>query len=202
MTFNFAIRFGCTLAAALVAGSASAAELTIPKNVKLPELTPLITPCADPAADRFLEIDISQRPPAGATRIQRISAWVTPDGIFHWPFVMRVRNIGDKAFAGKAGKQSVVVTEDDLTAGKKGHVVSSAQFDRINPRSGVAARFEFTAPAATVQSARFHRIYTLTIKYDQLDQAIVNGQFGDCNLRNNTFAVEFDGGRKGWIFAK
>jgi hypothetical protein len=115
---------------------------------------------------------------------------------------MRVRNIGDKAFAGKAGKQSVVVTEDDLASGKKGRVVASVPFDRIEPRSGVAARFEFAAPAVDVQKGRFHRIYTLSIKYDQMDEALINGPFGDCELRDNSFFVEFDGSRKGWIFGK
>jgi len=202
MKFDLALRSVCLLALAVTASAAGAAELTIPKTVRLPDLDPLISPCADPAADRFLEIDISQRPPAGATRVQRVSGWVTPDGIFHWPFVMRVRNIGDKPFAGKKGLQSVVVTEDDLIAGKKGKVVAKIPFERINPRSGVAARFEFTAPAETVQKARFRRVYTLSIKYDRMDQQLLNGPFGDCDLQNNTFAVEFNGGRKGWIFAK
>jgi hypothetical protein len=201
MNVNLAMR-GMLLVAAAFAGVATAADLTIPKTVKLPDIDPLLPLCSDPAADRFLEIDISHRAPAGATRVQRISAWVTPDGVFHWPFVMRVRNIGDKPFAGKKGLQSVVVTEDDLITGKKGRVVAKVPFDRIAPRSGVAARFEFTAPAATVESGRFRRVYTLTIKYDKMDHALLNGPYGDCDLQNNTFAVEFNGSRKGWIFAK
>ena len=191
-----------TVAAAGLAFAAADAPLNIPVTVHLPELEPLVPACADPAADHFLEIDISQRPPAGATRVQKISAWVTADGVFHWPFVMRVRNIGDQPFFGKPGKQSVVVTEDDLAAKTKGKVLNSTPFDRVPPRSGVAARFEFTAPAEFVQKANFHRIVTLSIKYDEMGQALVTGQNGDCNLRNNSFFVEFDGSRKGWIFGK
>ncbi len=202
MTIGFASRAFCALAGLALVGSAVAADLTIPKEVKLPDLTPLIPTCADPGADRFLEIDISQRPPAGATRVQRISAWVTPDGVFHWPFVMRVRNIGEKPFVGKAGNQSAVVTEDDLVARKKGRVMAQVPFERIEPRSGVAARFEFTAPAEDIRKGRFHRTYTLSIKYKKMDDALINGAFGDCNLKNNTFTVEFDGKRKGWIFGK
>lgn len=202
MNINFIARGVCALAFAAATGGAVAADLTIPQHVRLPDLDPLIKTCADPAADHFLEVDISKRPPAGATRVQRVSGWVTPDGMFHWPFVMRIRNVGDKPFAGKAGKQSVVITEDDLATGRKGRVAATAAFDRIEPRSGVAARFEFTAPAVDVAKGRFHRIYTLSIKYDLMDEALVNGPFGDCELRNNTFFVEFDGSRKGWIFAK
>lgn len=193
------------MTAALLAATAAAAAppgVDIPATVHLPQLQPLITPCSDPAADRFLEIDISQRPPAGATRVQKVSAWVTEDGVFHWPFVMRVRNIGDKPFMGKAGKQSVVVTEDDLLTGKKGRVVASVPFDRIDPRSGVAARFLFEAPVDAINKRRFHRIYTLKIKYDDMGSALVDGAFGDCNLRNNEWFVEFDGSRPKWIFAK
>jgi hypothetical protein len=190
------------VAAAGLAFAADAPPLNIPVNVRLPELVPLVPVCADPAADHFLEVDISQRPPPGATRIQRLSAWVTADGVFHWPFVMRIRNIGDQPFMGKAGKQSAVVIEDDFIANKKGKVAGSTPFDRIAQHSGVAVRFEFTAPAEAVQKAKFHRAFTLSIKYDELGEGIVNGRNGDCNLRNNSFTVEFDGGRKGWIFAK
>jgi hypothetical protein len=194
-----------TAAAACIAASAALAApptVDIPATVHLPQLEPLITPCADPAADRFLEIDISQRAPAGATKVQKVSGWVTGDGIFHWPFVMRVRNIGDKPFMGKAGKQSVVVVEDDLISGKKGRVVASVPFDRIDPRSGVAARFLFEAPVEAVNKRRFHRTYSLKIKYDDMGSALVDGPYGDCNLRNNEWFVEFDGSRPKWIFAK
>jgi hypothetical protein len=192
----------CGLAAGgiLFAAGAAADELNIP--VKMPELTPLEKMCADPAADHFLEMDISQRPPAGAVRVQRVSAWVTPDGVFHWPFVMRIRNIGDQPFFGKAGQQSVVVTEDDVIAGKKGRVVSSTPFTTIPGHSGVAARFEFSAPAADMAKAKFHRIFTLAIQYNNKDEQLINGKNGDCELKNNSFFVEFDGSRKGWIFAK
>lgn len=190
------------LAALTAVAAAAPPEVKIPVGVRLPELDPLIAPCGDPAADRFLEIDISQRPPAGATRVQKVSGWVTADGVFHWPFVMRVRNIGDKPFAGKPGGQSVQVLEDDLLTGKKGRVVANVPFDRIDPRSGIAARFQFEAPAAAVNAQRFHRRYTLSITYKKLDSAIVSGQFGDCDLQNNNFAIEIDGRRKGWIFAK
>lgn len=190
------------LATIALAGTAGAAELNIPKHVVLPQLEPLVPPCADLAADRFLEVDIAQRPPAGATRIQRLSAWVTPDGIFHWPFVMRVRNIGDQPFMGKPGEQAVVVTEDDLAAGKKGRIVASVPFDRIAPHSGLAARFEFAAPAADIEKGKFRRVYTLSIQYKHLGVEVTNSRTGDCNLRNNTFAIDIDGSRKGWISAK
>jgi hypothetical protein len=186
----------------VLAFAANAAPVNIPANVKMPELTPLVSPCADPAADRFIEVDISQRPPAGAERVQRISAWVTPDGVLHWPFVMRVRNIGDQPFYGKPGKQSALITEDDVLAKTKGKVVGKATFDQIGAHSGVAVRFMFEAKAADVEKGKFHRIYTLSIKYDQLDQSITEGKTGDCDLRNNTFFIELDGSRKGWIFGK
>ncbi|MBP6012677.1 MAG: hypothetical protein KBA31_10655 [Alphaproteobacteria bacterium] len=189
-------------AGALGLAAAAPPEVTIPGHVQMPELKPLISTCSDPAADHWLEIDISQRPPPGAARVQKISGWTTEDGVFHWPFVMRIRNIGDKPFVGKPGKQSVVVTEDDVAAGKKGRVVASFPFDRIEPRSGVAARFLFEAPAADMNKGKFHRIYTLSIKYGELSEQIVNGQFGDCELKNNNFVVEIDGGRKGWIFGR
>jgi hypothetical protein len=182
--------------------AATAQPLSIPTSVQLPQLKPLVSPCADPAADRFLEVDISKRPPPGATRVQRLSAWVTPDGVFHWPFVMRIRNLGDQPFMGTAGKQSAVVTLDDMTAKTKGTVVGETPFERIAAHSGVAVRFEFTAPAESVQKAKFRRVYTLSIKYNELNEAIVSSRNGDCDLLNNSFAIEFDGSRKGWLFAK
>lgn len=185
-----------------LAVAATAAPIKIPDNVKMPDLEPLVPACADPAADHFLEVDISQRPPAGAERVQRISAWITPDGVLHWPFVMRVRNIGDQPFFGKPGKQSAVLTEDDVKAKTKGKVLAKVPFDRINAHSGLAVRFLFEAKAADVEKGNFHRIYTLSIKYDQLDQSITEAKTGDCNLRNNTFFIELDGSRKGWIFGK
>lgn len=185
-----------------VCGSAAAAELAIPKHVQLPDLVPLVSSCSDPAADRFMEIDISQRPPAGATRVQRVGGWVTNDGVYHWPFVVRIRNIGDQPFIGKPGQQDAVVTEDDLVAGTKGRVVASVPFDRIAQHSGLAVRFTFTAPAAEVEKGKFRRIYTLSLNYKNKGYELINGRNGDCNLRNNTFTVEFDGSRKGWIFAK
>lgn len=192
----------CAVAFATLSTSAAPPTVNVPSTVHLPVLEPLIAPCADPAADRFLEIDISQRPPAGAARVQKLSGWVTEDGTFNWPLVMRVRNIGDKTFAGKPGKQRVLVTEDDLLVGKKGRVVASVPFDRIDPRSGVAARFLFQASAADMNKQRFHRVYTISVKYDVMDDAIVTGQYGDCNLRNNEFAVEFDGSRKQWVYGR
>ena len=127
---------------------------------------------------------------------------VTADGMFHWPFVMRIRNIGDQPFVGKPGKQSAVVSVDDIAAKSKGAAISSIPFDRIQPHSGVTVRFEFTAPVESIQKAKFRRIYTLSIKYDELNEAIVTSRNGDCNLLNNSFHVEFDGSRKGWIFGK
>jgi hypothetical protein len=194
--------FGLAGAAVALSAGALAAELVIPQTVKLPDLKPLVAPCSDPAADRFLEIDISQRPPAGATRVQRVSGWVTPDGMFHWPFVMRVRNIGDQPFFGKAGEQAVTITEDDITGGKKGRVVATVPFQNIPAHSGVAARFMFSAPADNVANGKFRRLYTLSIQYNKKSEQLINGKNGDCDLQNNTFAVEFDGSRKGWIFAK
>lgn len=199
---RLALGIAGTLAVGLATAAADPPQVSVPKTVQLPQLEPLFPTCADPAADHFLEVDISKRPPAGASRVQSLSAWVTEDGVFHWPFVMRIRNIGDQPFMGKAGLQSAVVTEDDLAGKTKGRVVGSTPFDRINAHSGVAVRFEFTAPAEAVQKARFHRIYTLSIKYQEMSEAIVNGRYGDCNLRNNSFFVEFDGSRKGWIFGK
>jgi hypothetical protein len=202
MNAKFALSTVCAVAFAAFSASAAPATVNIPSTVHLPVFEPLISPCADPAADHFLEIDISQRPPPGAARVQKVSGWVTEDGTFNWPFVMRVRNIGDKPFAGKPGKQRVLVTEDDLLTGKKGRVVASVPFDRIDPRSGVAARFAFQASATDMNKQRFHRIYTISVKYDVMDAAIVTSQYGDCNLRNNEFFVEFDGSRKQWIYGK
>jgi hypothetical protein len=193
----------CALAFATLSASAAPPAYNPPVGaVALPEFEPLIAPCADPAADHFMEIDISQRPPAGATRVQRLSGWVSEDGIFHWPFVMRLRNIGDKAFVGKPGLQRAVLTEDDLKAGKKGRVLATVPFDRIDPRGGVGVRFMFEAPVADMEKLRFRRTYTLSIKYDRVDASIAENAYGDCNLRNNEFSVHFDGGRKGWIFVK
>lgn len=198
MSVRFALGIVCALG---LAGAAAAQQFTVPVGVKLPELDPLISPCADPAVDRFIEIDISQRPPAGAMRIQKLSGWVTSDGVFHWPFVMRLRNIGDKAFIGKPGAQRAVLTETDQLSGKT-REVTTAPFDRIEPRGGVGVRFQFEAPAADMQKQRFRRVFKLAIKYDRLDESIVSNQFGDCDLRNNEFSIVIDGSRKGWIFAK
>lgn len=198
MSVRLAIGLICALG---FAGSAAAQEFTVPLSVRLPELEPLISPCADPAADRFIEIDISQRPPAGATRIQKLSGWVTGDGVFHWPFVMRLRNIGDKAFVGKPGLQRAVLTETDQLTGKT-REIATTPFDRIDARGGVGVRFQFQAPAADMQKQRFRRTYKLSIKYDRLDASILNNQFGDCDLQNNEFSLVFDGGRKGWIHTK
>jgi hypothetical protein len=181
--------------------TAQAQAFDVPVGVKLPELEPLIADCADPAADRFIEVDIAQRPPAGTTRIQKLSGWVSADGVFHWPLVMRLRNVGDRAFVGKPGLQRVVVTEQDLLSGKT-REVTNVPFDRIDPRGGVGVRFQFTAPAADMAKQRFKKVFKLAIKYDRLDASIVTNKFGDCDLQNNEFSLTFDGSRKGWIFAK
>lgn len=186
----------------VLACAASAAELKIPKEVKLPDLEPMVPACADPAVDRFIEVDLLNRPPPGATRIQRLGAWVTPDGVFHWPFVMRVRNLGDQPFVGKPGGQAAVVTEDDLLAGKKGRVAASVAFDRIAQHSGVAVRFEFTAPADQIEKGKFRRVFTLALKYRNEGVELITGRNGDCNLKNNAFSIEFDGGKKTWVSAK
>lgn len=188
----------CALA---FAWGAQAQEFTVPVGVKLPELEPLIPACADPAADRFIEVDISQRPPAGTTRIQKLSGWVAADGVFHWPLVMRLRNVGDRTFVGKPGLQRAVLTEHDQLSGKTREVMT-VPFDRIDARGGVGVRFQFTAPAADMAKQRFHKVFKLAIKYDRMDASILTSQFGDCNLQNNEFSVTFDGSRKGWIFAK
>jgi hypothetical protein len=198
------MKFAAIAAVAILTGvgTAVAAELAIPTHVQLPDLVPLVSSCSDPAADRFMEIDISQRPPAGATRVQRVGGWVTSDGTYHWPFVMRIRNIGDQPFFGKAGQQDAIVTVDDLAAGTKGRVVATVPFDRIAQHSGLAVRFTFTAPADQVAKGKFRRTYTLSLNYKNQSYELINGRNGDCNLRNNSFTVEFDGSRKGWIFAK
>ena len=189
-------------ASTLSLATATAADLAIPKHVRLPDLVPLVSACSDPAADRFIEIDISQRPPAGATRVERVGGWVTSDGIYHWPFVARIRNIGDQPFIGKTGQQDAIVSEDDLVTGTKGRVVASVPFERVAQHSGLAVRFAFTAPADLVAKGKFRRVYTLSLNYKNQDYALINGRNGDCNLRNNEWFVEFDGSRKGWIFAK
>jgi hypothetical protein len=195
-------RTALTMACAFgFAVTAQAQAFDVPVGVKLPELEPLIADCADPAADRFIEVDIAQRPPAGTTRIQKLSGWVSADGVFHWPLVMRLRNVGDRAFVGKPGLQRVVVTEQDLLSGKT-REVTNVPFDRIDPRGGVGVRFQFTAPAADMAKQRFKKVFKLAIKYDRLDASIVTNKFGDCDLQNNEFSLTFDGSRKGWIFAK
>jgi len=194
------LAFGAVCALAFTL-SAQAQEFAVPGSVALPNLEPLIPACADPAADHFIEVDISQRPPAGTTRIQKLSGWITPDGVFHWPLVMRLRNIGDKVFAGKPGLQRAVLTEQDQLSGKT-REVTTVPFDRIDPRGGVGVRFQFTAPAADMAKQRFKKVFRLAIKYDRLDASIVSNQYGDCNLQNNEFSITFDGSRKGWIFAK
>jgi hypothetical protein len=197
-----AVLSACALAFALSASTAaSAQEFRVPGHVELPNLEPLIPACADPAVDRFIEVDISQRPPAGTTRIQKLSGWVSADGIFHWPLVMRLRNIGDKVFVGKPGLQRAIVTEQDLLTGKT-REVAKVPFDRIDPRGGVGVRFQFEAPAADMAKQRFKRVFKVAIKYDRMDASIVTNQFGDCNLRNNEFSLTFDGSRPGWIHAK
>ena len=185
----------------LNAGADTAAPLTLPNTIKLPDVAPLIPDCADPAADHFITLDLWQRPPAGATQVGVVHAWLTPDGIFHWPFVMRVRNLGDQPFIGKPGRQSAVVTEDDIVAKTKGREVGSAKFDRIEPHGALLVHFEFTAPRAAIEHHDFHRIYTLTLKLDETDSKALEGQYGDCHPANNQYHVEFDGSRSGWIFA-
>ena len=199
------LRLSLCLAAALVAlsvdaGADPAAPLTLPNTIQLPNTTTLIPNCADPAADHFISLDLFQRPPAGATQVGVVHAWLTSDGIFHWPFVMRVRNVGDQPFIGKPGRQSAVVTEDDIVANTKGREVGAAKFDRIEPHGSLLVHFEFTAPRAAIEHANFHRIYTLTLKLDETDQKALEGTYGDCHPANNQYHVEFDSSRKGWIF--
>jgi hypothetical protein len=188
--------------AAAIPAAAAPPPFVLPNTIKLPDPTPLIPNCADPAADRFLSLDLWQRPPAGAQQFTVQHAWLTADGIFHWPLVMRVRNIGDQPFIGKPGKQSAVVTEDDLLTGTKGKEVGSAKFDRIAQHGALLVHFEFTAPRAAVESGKFHRIYTLKLKFDESDQKALESKHGDCDTKNNTYFVELDGSRKGWFFAK
>ncbi len=176
------------------------APLTLPPTVHLPDVEPLIPDCADPAADHFISLDIWQRPPAGATQVGVVHAWLTSDGIFHWPLVMRVRNLGDQPYVGKPGKTSAVVTEDDIVAKTKDRVVGSIKFDRLEPHGAALVHFEFTAPRAAIEQQKFHRIYTLSLKFDA-DQKALEGMYGDCHPKNNEYHVEFDGSRKGWIFA-
>jgi hypothetical protein len=196
---------GILLLGALVALSFNAdadtvAPLTLPNTIHLPDINPLIPNCADPAADHFISLDIWQRPPAGATQVGVVHAWLTADGVFHWPFVMRVRNLGDQPFIGKPGKQSAVVSEDDIVAKTKDREVGSLKFDRIEPHGSMLVHFEFTAPRAAIEQHNFHRIYTLTLKLDETDQKALESLYGDCHPANNKFHVEFDGSRTGWIF--
>jgi hypothetical protein len=191
---------GMLVMASYGAGADPVAPLTLPNTIKLPDVTPLIPNCADPAADHFITLDLWQRPPPGATQVGVVHAWLTPDGIFHWPFVMRVRNLGDQPFIGKPGKQSAVVTEDDIVAKTKDREVGSAKFDRIEPRGSLLVHFEFTAPRAAIERHDFHRIYTLRLKLDEADAKALEGPYGDCHPANNQYHVEFDGSRSGWIF--
>jgi hypothetical protein len=191
----------CALAFAFSVSPAQAQAFDVPGHVRLPELEPRIPACADPAADRFIEVDIAQRPPAGMTRIQKLSGWVSADGVFHWPLVMRLRNVGDLVFVGKPGMQRAVLTEQDLLTGKT-REVAAVPFDRIDPRGGVGVRFLFEAPAADMAKQRFKKVFKLVIKYDRLDASVVSNKFGDCDLQNNEFSLTFDGSRKGWIHAK
>src|SRR5689334_14588864 len=92
--------------------SASAADPLKLPAIKLPDTEPPIPNCADPAADHFGSLDMWLRPPAGSTPVSAVHAYLTPDGIFQWPLVMRVRNLGDQPYVGKPGKQRAVVTED------------------------------------------------------------------------------------------
>ncbi|MBI1213820.1 MAG: hypothetical protein GC190_20355 [Alphaproteobacteria bacterium] len=181
-------------------GAKADEPLKIPNTVHLPDIDPLIPNCADPAADHFITIDMWARAPAGATQVAKLHAWMTPDGIFHWPLVMRVRNLGDQPFIGKPGKQRAVVTEDDVIAKTKGRQVGSQKFDRIEPRGSLLVHFEFTAPRAAVEAQHFHRIYTLSLKLDESDAKALAGPYGDCHPKNNSYFIEIDGSRKGWIF--
>lgn len=186
--------------ASLGAMAQSQPPLKVPNTVHLPDIEPLIPNCADPAADHFVTLDMWARPPAGVTQVQAMHAWLTPDGVFHWPLVMRVRNVGDQPFIGKPGKQRAVITEDDVLANKKGREVGSQKFDRIEPRGAFLVHFEFTAPRAAVEAQNFHRIYTLTLELDETDQRALEGKYGDCHPKNNKYFIEIDGSRKGWVF--
>jgi len=191
----------CLIAAASVLAVAEPAPFALPNTIHLPDIDPLVPNCADPAADHFLSLDMWQRPPAGAAQFSVLHAWMTADGIFHWPFVMRVRNLGDQPFIGKPGKQSAVVLEDDIVANTKGREVGNAKFDRIDQHGALLVHFEFTAPRAAVEQHSFHRIYTLSLKLDETDPKALAGTYGDCSAKNNQYHVEFDASRKGWIFA-
>jgi hypothetical protein len=198
---------GVAVAGALALASFGAqaqapAPVKVPNTVHLPDIEPLIPNCADPAADHFVTLDMWSRAPAGATKVQAMNAWLTPDGVFHWPLVMRVRNVGDQPFIGKPGKQRAVVREDDVLANKKGREVGSHKFDRIEPRGAFLVHFEFTGSRADIEAQRFHRIYTLTLELDESDQKHLESKYGDCHPKNNKYFIEIDGSRKGWVFGK
>ncbi len=196
-----AAAFVIALGAALpLSAAADQAPLQLPNTIRLPDPAPLIPNCSDPAADHFISLDLWARPPAGAQVLTVQHAWVTSDGIFHWPFVMRVRNVGDQPFIGKPGQQVATITEDNLVAGTKGKEVGSTKFDRIDQHGALLVHFEFTAPRAEIEQHSFHRIYTLSLTFND-DQKLLEGTFGDCHPTNNTYHIEFDGSRKGWIFA-
>lgn len=197
----FGFAFASVVAIAPLGAQAQApAPIKIPNTVRIPDIEPLIPNCADPAADHFVTLDMWARPPAGTTKVQAMNAYITADGIFHWPLVMRVRNVGDQPFMGKPGKQRAVVTEDDVLANKKGKEVGSQKFDRIEPHGSFLVHFEFTAPRAAVEAQNFHRIYTLTLELDETDQKFLEGKYGDCHPKNNKYFIEIDGSRKGWVF--
>jgi hypothetical protein len=199
---TWSVLTAAALALAALSPSVQAdAPLKIPNIVHLPDVAPLIPNCSDPAADHFITIDMWTRPPAGVIQAAAIHAWVTPDGIFHWPLVMRVRNLGDQPFMGKPGKQSAVITEDDVIANTKGKEVGSQKFDRIEPHGSLLVHFEFTAPRAVVEAQNFHRIYTLSLKLDESDRKALESTYGDCHPKNNSYFIEIDGSRKGWVFA-
>src|SRR5262245_16984985 len=113
---SFALLFVLAEGAAALAQPSTAPQppLTLPRTVKLPDIQPLIANCADPAADHFLTLDMWKRAPAGVTKVPTLNAWIDANGIVHWPFVMRVRNLGDQPFIGQAGAQTAIVLEDDL----------------------------------------------------------------------------------------
>jgi hypothetical protein len=199
---KFSVLIAAVAALSLISVNAIAdAPLTIPNTVHLPDVAPLIPNCSDPAADHFVTLDMWARQPPGATPVAALHAWITADGVFHWPLVMRVRNLGDQPFIGKPGMQSAVITEDDVIANAKGKEVGSQKFDRIEPHGALLVHFEFTAPRAAVQSQNFHRIYTLTLKLNEADEKALGSMYGDCHPKNNSYFVEIDGSRKGWVFA-
>ena len=187
---------------AVVSLTARADEpIKIPNTVHLPDVAPLIPNCSDPAADHFITLDMWARAPAGATPVPALHAWLTSDGVFHWPLAMRVRNLGDQPFIGKPGMQSAVITEDDVVANTKGKEVGSQKFDRIEPHGALLVHFEFTAPRAAVEAQSFHRIYTLSLKLNTADEKALSSMYGDCHPKNNSYFIEIDGSRKGWVFA-